>query len=133
MPPDIIKTQQEEAQGIMYRTISDLQIGRCSMLDAQEKVDELVATIIANTGRELEARCEELDEYMAVKDSSSHRYQIPRSKKEEWDTFMEIPEDDERSWDVPEWAERIDGMPVSSFKDRTLTLIRSITGISPTR
>jgi len=61
MPPDIIKREQEEAQGIMYRTISDLQIGHCSMGDAQEKVDELVATIIANIGRELEARVENLE------------------------------------------------------------------------
>ncbi len=59
---------------------------------------------------------ENAEEYMAVKDNDSHRYEIPKSKKNEWETFCEIPSDDERSWDVPEWANRIDGQPVRSFK-----------------
>lgn len=44
-----------------------------------------------------------------VQDNSSHWYLIPANKKEEWSDFVCIPEDDERSWDVPEWANRIDG------------------------
>lgn len=47
--------------------------------------------------------------HVLVGDNSGHEYVIPESKQDEWDTFMEIPEDDERSWDVPEWAERKEG------------------------
>ena len=47
--------------------------------------------------------------YTEVTDNSCHHYLIPYDRLEEWDKFMEIPEDDERSWDVPEFAERIDG------------------------
>lgn len=47
--------------------------------------------------------------YTEDTDQSSHHYLIPEDKLEEWGKFKEIPEDDERCWDVPEWAERIDG------------------------
>ena len=50
-----------------------------------------------------------MKEYMEVKDNDSHRYIIPYENLADWDTFMEIPSDDERSWDVPEFAQRIDG------------------------
>lgn len=33
----------------------------------------------------------------------------------EWNEFMEIPGDDDRSWDVPAFAERINGTVL--FKD----------------
>lgn len=69
-------------------------------------------------------RLEGMEEYIAVKDNDTHRYQIPRSKKAEWEVFCEIPEDDEKSWDVPEWAERIDGMPVKSFKQNIIDIKR---------
>lgn len=44
-----------------------------------------------------------------VSDNSGHDYVIPSEKLNEWDVFMQIPDDDERSWDVPDWAHRIDG------------------------
>lgn len=47
-------------------------------------------------------------------DNDGHRYQIPSSKREEWFKWCEIPSEDERSWDVPGFAERIDGMSVKS-------------------
>lgn len=48
-------------------------------------------------------------EYMEVTDNSSHHYVIPYDKREEWEAFCAIPEDDESSWEVPAFAERIDG------------------------
>lgn len=48
-------------------------------------------------------------EYTEVQDDSTHHYIIPFERLEDWEKFLEIPEDDERSWEVPEWAERIDG------------------------
>lgn len=48
-------------------------------------------------------------EYIEVTDNSSHRYIIPYDNSADWDKFMEIPEDDESSWDLPGFAERVDG------------------------
>lgn len=90
----------------------------------QEAVRAFIQTILDTHTAHLVERIEALDEFIAVKDNDGHRYQIPRSKKHEWDEFMEIPEDDERSWDVPEWAERIDGMPVTSFKDQAIDIVK---------
>ena len=44
-------------------------------------------------------------------DGDSHWYVIPEDKRAEWDAFCAIPSDDERSWDVPEWATRVGGSP----------------------
>jgi hypothetical protein len=52
---------------------------------------------------------EKREEFIVVKDNDCHRYKIPRSKDKDWDEWLEIDEDDERSWDVPEYAERLDG------------------------
>jgi hypothetical protein len=48
-------------------------------------------------------------EYIEVMDDSFHHYVIPLDKEDDWEKFMEIPEDDPSSWDVPEYAELIDG------------------------
>lgn len=42
-------------------------------------------------------------------DCSGHEYLIPLSKKKEWEEYTNIPEDDERSWNIPDYAESIDG------------------------
>ena len=42
-------------------------------------------------------------------DCSLHRYLVPLEKLKEWQTWCEIPEDDERSWVAPEYAQRIEG------------------------
>lgn len=55
---------------------------------------------------------EDKEEMSEAYDNDSHRYQIPVSKTYEWSQFLDIPADDESSWDVPEWAERVDGMPI---------------------
>lgn len=46
---------------------------------------------------------------LLVSDNSGHEYVIPQSKRLEWESFLEIPEDDEKSWDVPYWAEEKEG------------------------
>lgn len=50
-----------------------------------------------------------LPRYCVVSDNDGHSYCIPALRIEEWNRFMEIPEDDERSWDIPKFAVRIDG------------------------
>jgi hypothetical protein len=47
--------------------------------------------------------------YRIVGDNSGHEYFIPVDRSGDWDKFMAIDEDDERSWDVPKYATRIDG------------------------
>jgi hypothetical protein len=49
------------------------------------------------------------ERYFIGTDCSGHRYIVPLSRREEWDAWSDIPEDDERSWDEPEYAERIEG------------------------
>lgn len=44
-------------------------------------------------------------------DDSGHWYVVPLDKQEEWSVWRNIPEDDERSWNAPEWAERVNGSP----------------------
>jgi hypothetical protein len=42
-------------------------------------------------------------------DCSGHDYYIPLDKRQDWHDWSEIPGDDERAWDVPEYATYIDG------------------------
>lgn len=49
------------------------------------------------------------ERYFLGHDNSGHDYVVPVSRRDEWFRWLEIPEDDERSWEVPEYAKRIDG------------------------
>lgn len=49
--------------------------------------------------------------FQLVQDSDSHWYVIPADKNDEWEEFVTIPEDDERSWDVPAYAVAVGGSP----------------------
>lgn len=40
-------------------------------------------------------------------DGSGHEYIVPDERREEWGAWANLPEDDERSWEVPEWAIRV--------------------------
>ena len=55
--------------------------------------------------------------WQLVQDNDSHWYVIPFTCRAEWAAFCDIPEDDERGWDVPEWATRVDGPHVVVFGD----------------
>lgn len=57
-------------------------------------------------------------EYIQVSDNSGHRYIIPYEQLKDWDSFMEIPEDDPKSWEVPAYAEVLDGGQVIFSKYR---------------
>lgn len=84
-----------------------------------EKLNSLFIYLLTNRDKEMREKIgkkRKTDRYIEVFDNDSHRYQIPWSKIEEWHNFVEIPEDDERSWDVPDFAERIDGQPVTDYQ-----------------
>lgn len=95
-------------------------------LDFASEVAKRYASIAVSKERErIVEGIKSLEEMIAVKDNDSHRYQIPQSRYHEWEDFCNIPSDDEKSWDVPEWAERIDGMPVTSLKQSVINLINT--------
>jgi hypothetical protein len=49
--------------------------------------------------------------YFLSRDNSSHWYLVPADKRAEWNAWCDLDEDDERSWDTPEWARRLSGSP----------------------
>lgn len=57
-------------------------------------------------------------EWVEATDDDGHRYQIPSHRKHEWFRWLSEPDDD-----VPEFAERVDGEPVRSFKKEILEVL----------
>ena len=49
------------------------------------------------------------ERYFIGGDNSGHEYYVPVSREDEFREWAELPEEDERGWDAPEWATRIDG------------------------
>lgn len=47
---------------------------------------------------------EEDKRYFLGSDNSGHNYLVLVEKRKEWFEWLDIPEDDERSWKVPEYA-----------------------------
>lgn len=47
--------------------------------------------------------------YYITADNSGHKYYVPWSKRKEWSAWLDLDEDDPASWDVPEWAKRMNG------------------------
>jgi hypothetical protein len=55
--------------------------------------------------------------YILGQDNSCHWYLLPADKKEEWEEWLDISEEDERSWTLPEFAKFIDGWHKLSFEN----------------
>lgn len=56
--------------------------------------------------------------YFFAQDDSCHWYLVPADRRAEWTELANLPEEDERAWDAPEWAERLNGGPGSyTFTD----------------
>lgn len=51
----------------------------------------------------------EAERYFLDQDQSSHWYVVPLSRQEEWQAWCNLDEDDEASWDEPEYAVRVGG------------------------
>lgn len=49
--------------------------------------------------------------YYLATDNDCHWYVIPLTKRKEWDEWCEIPSDDERAWEPPEFAVPVNGDP----------------------
>lgn len=55
--------------------------------------------------------------YFVDQDESCHWYVIPALRRAAWEAFLDIPEDDELSWNVPAWAIMIDGASSIEFEN----------------
>jgi len=51
------------------------------------------------------------DRFFLDQDNSCHWYLVQEQFRKEWDAWTNLPEDDERSWEAPSFAERLDGGP----------------------
>lgn len=56
-------------------------------------------------------------------DDGGHHYIVPVAKAREWSDWIDLPEDDEAGWEVPEWAKRIDG-GLLTFTDPKIERLR---------
>jgi len=48
------------------------------------------------------------------RDHSGHWYLVEEARREEWNRWLDLPEEDEDSWNAPAYADRLAGHP-SSF------------------
>lgn len=51
------------------------------------------------------------ERFFLSQDKDSHWYLIPEDKREDWYTWCDLDTDDDASWDVPSYAEAINGPP----------------------
>ncbi len=61
---------------------------------------------------EANAVCAALNgKFFLGRDGDSHWFIIPVERREEWEKWVIIPEDDPSGWDVPEFAQEVGGSP----------------------
>lgn len=51
------------------------------------------------------------DRYILSQDNDSHWFVVPVARQQEWDAWLEIDSDDERAWEVPDFAKAVGGAP----------------------
>lgn len=57
-------------------------------------------------------------EYILIQDDDCHWYVIPEDKQEDFNYWLELPEDDKNCWVKPDYAERVGGSPsLVKFKE----------------
>ena len=49
--------------------------------------------------------------YFLSQDNSSHWYVVPTSMRDDWEYWCNLPDDDEASWDAPDFARVVGGSP----------------------
>ena len=48
--------------------------------------------------------------YCIAHDNSGHEFYIPVDKRDDWDEWLCLPDDDERGWNPPDYARYVDGI-----------------------
>lgn len=66
---------------------------------------------IEKWNRRIDNKEPQIKKYYLEQDNSSHWYVIPVDKENEWGKWCEIPEEDEKSWEIPTFAESVGGSP----------------------
>lgn len=51
------------------------------------------------------------ERFVLVGDDDGHWYMIPKDRIGEWWSWVDLPEDDERSWEAPDYALPLNGSP----------------------
>ena len=51
------------------------------------------------------------ERYFLAQDNDAHWYIVKNDKRTQWEAWLCIPSDDERSWDAPEYTKAIGGSP----------------------
>jgi len=51
------------------------------------------------------------ERHYLARDNDLHWYVIPAGQRDEWEAFLGIDSEDERAWQVPEWATPVGGSP----------------------
>lgn len=50
-----------------------------------------------------------------TRDNDAHWYVVPVERSEEWEDWLALDSGDQRSWEAPKWAKRVDSPSVVSF------------------
>ena len=61
-------------------------------------------------------------EYFLAQDQSFHWFIVDAQYEKEWDEWRELDEDDERSWEAPDFAEML-GMAPSKVKFKNYRIV----------
>lgn len=90
--------------------------GKEYILLYKDELEEFMEKHLRKLASELRdtTQVEEKQEFIEAKDNDSHRYRIPIDKQEEFEEWVELPEEDEKAWEEPSYAERLDGEPLRS-------------------
>lgn len=51
------------------------------------------------------------DRYFLAQDNDSHWYVVPVKREEDWGKWLSLDSEDERSWEVPDFARGVGGSP----------------------
>lgn len=71
------------------------------------------------------------ERHFLAQDDDSHWYLVPVSKRAEWDAWRNIPSDNPESWNVPDFAQAVDGPHTVEFYLAPVDTNRILTGATP--
>lgn len=60
-----------------------------------------------------------LGRHYLTRDNDAHWYVVPVERSEEWEDWLALDSDDQRSWETPAWAKRVDSPSTLSFAEWT--------------
>jgi len=62
------------------------------------------------------------ERYYLDRDNDSHWYVVPVSRKDDWEAWLGLGEDEEAGWDEPDFVARVGGSPsLVTFTDARIS------------